>query len=127
MLIVYASRTGMVRNFVNKTEFDKVFIDSPAQVVDKPFILVTYTDKFGEVPDVVSEFLEHNKHNLLGVASSGRKIWGKDLFARSGDKISEKYNVPLILKFEMSGTKNDVQNFSEGVLKIYDKLDYSQQ
>ena len=35
------------------------------------------------------------------------------MFGASADKISAKYEVPIVSKFELSGTNNDVEYFKE--------------
>ncbi|MGE7864569.1 class Ib ribonucleoside-diphosphate reductase assembly flavoprotein NrdI, partial [Bacillus mobilis] len=36
----------------------------------------------------------------------------------SADKISAKYEVPIVSKFELSGTNNDVEYFKESVVSL---------
>lgn len=124
MLIVYASRTGNIKRFVGELGLDEYVasIDS-LYAVNEPFILLTYTDKFGQVPEGVGRFLDRNNQHLIGVSASGNKNWGTHLFAKSADIISKKYDVPIILKFEMSGSKGDVEKFREGVFRLYGKMD----
>jgi protein involved in ribonucleotide reduction len=123
LLIVYDSATGKTERFVKKTNLPSVKI-TEGLVVDEPFILVTYTTgnrtEPARVPDNTLKFLENNYTHMLGVASSGHGNWGKERFAKSGDLISTKYNVPLILKFEMSGYPSDIENFIKGVVEQYD-------
>ena len=52
------------------------------EFLDTPFILVTFTTGFGQVPSTTQSFLEKNAHLLLGVAVSGNKVWG-DNFAKA--------------------------------------------
>lgn len=111
MLIAFDSRTGNVRRFVGKLGMRNVQIDREL-TLDEPFILVTYTTGFGQVPKRVATFLAHNYHNLVGVAASGNRNWGNS-FAGSADEIANKYDVPIIAKFELSGTMNDVERFNE--------------
>jgi protein involved in ribonucleotide reduction len=117
VLIIYASRTGNVKRFIDKLDMNTKAIGD-IDVVDEPFVLLTYTDRFGEVPKAVSDFLDKHHEYLVGVSASGNRNWGADLFARSADKVSQKYGVPIISKFEMSGGKGDVKNFIEGVLNL---------
>lgn len=114
-MIYYASLTGNVRRFVSKTGLAAEEIQ-PGLTVTEPFVLVTYTIGFGEVPPKVSKFLETNGHLLRGVAVSGNRNWG-DNYGRAGDIIAEQYGVPLLLKFELAGTENDVKTFVEKVVK----------
>ena len=40
------------------------------------------------------------------------------MFGASADKISTKYEVPIVSKFELSGTNNDVEYFKERVRRL---------
>lgn len=118
MLIVFASLNGNVRRFVQKTGLEAVEINEDL-VVTEPFILVTHTSGFGEVPIKVLDFLERDHHYALirSVAASGNMNWGNN-FARSADIISYKYKVPVMMKFEMSGRTPEVEKFIQEVLNI---------
>ncbi|MFL1672654.1 class Ib ribonucleoside-diphosphate reductase assembly flavoprotein NrdI [Paenibacillus dendritiformis] len=116
MLILFDSKTGNVQRFVNKLGLDAIKIHSDL-LVDESFILITYTTKKGEVPASTSIFLEKNHAFLKGVSSSGNKNWGL-LFAVAADHIANQYHVPIISKFELSGTKKDVENFLLEVAKF---------
>ncbi|MDF2684500.1 MAG: ribonucleotide reductase assembly protein NrdI, partial [Brevibacillus sp.] len=59
MLIAYDSKTGNVRRFVNKLNLPTVEIDAQ-MVIEEPFVLVTYTTGFGQVPEKVASFLQRN-------------------------------------------------------------------
>lgn len=113
MLIVYDSRTGNVERFVNKLNMTNVKICDDL-IVNEPFILVTYVTGFGQVPKTTLDFLFNNHAHMLGVASSGNLNWGSS-FAISADKIAQMYNVPIISKFELSGTLKDTQFFKQRV------------
>ncbi|MGG0793692.1 class Ib ribonucleoside-diphosphate reductase assembly flavoprotein NrdI [Brevibacillus laterosporus] len=115
-LIIYDSLTGNVDRFASRLEYKKMKV-SPELEVKQPYFLVTYTTGFGEVPRSTQEFLKRNYSNLLGVASSGNKNWGQ-LFGRSADIISFQYNVPILCKFELSGTRNDIERFTQEVNRI---------
>lgn len=120
MLIVYDSMTGNVESFIRKVGFPSARIKE-GLVVTEPYVLVTYTVGFGEVPPATDEFLKRNSKHLIGVAASGHRNWGQT-FAMSADKIARRYGVPLIHKFELSGTPQDVVIFKEGVLSLYEQV-----
>ncbi|MNJ67594.1 ribonucleotide reductase stimulatory protein [compost metagenome] len=63
------------------------------------------------------KFLEDNGQLLQGVASSGNTNWGMR-YGLAGDQVADKYSVPLLMKFELSGTKNDVERFKQEVNHI---------
>lgn len=67
---------------------------------------------FGEVPIEVEEFLSLNHLNLRGIIGSGNRNWGSN-YCRSAYILSERYSVPLLMTFEMSGTRKDVIKFQE--------------
>ncbi|QAY65312.1 class Ib ribonucleoside-diphosphate reductase assembly flavoprotein NrdI [Paenibacillus protaetiae] len=113
MLIVYDSKTGNVKRFINKLNMRAIPIEEH-QKVDEPYVLVTYTTGFGQVPEKVKSFLSRNNKLLKGVSASGNRNWGTG-FAKSADTISEMYGVPVINKFELSGTAQDMEQFVERV------------
>ncbi|AJY74064.1 class Ib ribonucleoside-diphosphate reductase assembly flavoprotein NrdI [Paenibacillus beijingensis] len=113
MLVAFDSRTGNVRKFVRKLNLPSVQIDESLKL-DEPFVLITYTTGFGEVPPKVSKFLERNAAYLRGVSASGNRNWGTG-FAKSADTLSQRYRVPIVCKFELSGTTRDVEHFMKEV------------
>ena len=94
MLVAYDSMTGNVKRFIHKLNMPAV-----------------------QIGERVLEFLERNNEKLKGVSASGNRNWG-DMFGASADKISAKYEVPIVSKFELSGTNNDVEYFKERVREI---------
>ncbi|RUS47060.1 class Ib ribonucleoside-diphosphate reductase assembly flavoprotein NrdI [Cohnella sp. AR92] len=116
MLIAYDSKTGNVKRFIRKLDLPAVQIDEQTKL-DEPFVLVTYTTGFGQPPVKVMNFLQHNHDRMIGVSASGNRNWG-DGFAKSADYISQKYGVPVLMKFEMSGTSVDVEKFKREVSLI---------
>ena len=87
--------------------------------VDEDFILVTPTYGQGGVPPQVVKFLnlEHNRVRCKGVIGSGNRNFYED-FAKAGDKISAKLQVPLLYRFELAGTDEDVIKTKEGIQKF---------
>lgn len=118
MIIVYDSKTNNVQRFVDKINTHNcIDLNKISIKLNKPFILITYTTGFGEVPESTIKFLEGNKYFLKGVISSGNKNWGLN-YGKAADLISEKYNVPLIHKFELSGTLKDLELIIQEVNRI---------
>lgn len=118
MLIIYDSLTGNVERFVKKLKINNQILKiKDGLIISEPYILVTYTIGFGQVPESTAKFLVDNHKYLIGVASSGNKNWGS-FFGNAANIISDKFNVPLILKFELSGTDNDVITFIQEVEKL---------
>lgn len=120
MLIVYYSKTGNVKRFAEKLAAKgftcKSIVDNP--LIEESFVLITPTHGYGSVPKTVESFLHDNSSRMVAVASSGNKVWGIDLFARSGETIANAYDVPLLHKFQGQGFDSDVNTFIERVLEL---------
>ncbi|AOL97846.1 class Ib ribonucleoside-diphosphate reductase assembly flavoprotein NrdI [Bacillus subtilis] len=122
MIITYESKTGNVRRFVKalQQELDIESIEiTDDTIITQEFIHITYTIGFGEVPERTLNFIKKNKNKIRGVVVSGNKVWG-DNYGLAGDKLSAKFHIPLLLKFELSGTKQDLQKIIQEV-KLIDK------
>ncbi|WP_195536382.1 class Ib ribonucleoside-diphosphate reductase assembly flavoprotein NrdI [Bacillus paralicheniformis] len=117
MLVTYESMTGNVRRFVRKLE-QKMQIKTMEITEDlkvaEPFIHITYTIKFGQIPEKTQKFIHNNKDFLYGVCSSGNRNWGS-YYAAAADKLSQHYQVPVLLKFELSGSDSDLDKLIQEV------------
>ena len=117
MKIIVYSLTGNCKRFVDMCEIpeeDVIYLQDIDYDVDFDYILITPTFGFGEVPDAVSKFLVENHTYLKGVVGSGNKNWG-ERFANASEIISKEYEVPLLMKIELHGSKKDISEFK----KIY--------
>ena len=119
MLVLYDSRPGNVARFIGKTGLRSLPLAKVQEAIREPFVLVTYTTGFGQIPERTRQFLQEygNHPNLAGVAASGNRNWGAN-FAASADKLARLYNVPVLLKFELSGTAQDIQSFQKEVDRL---------
>lgn len=112
LIITYDTLSGNTERFVKKLPFQCCHISRYDGTT--PFILVTYTINFGQIPESTEKFLQVYHSKMIGVSSGGNKNWGRT-YAIAANKISEQYKVPIISKFELQGTDVDVKNFIEGV------------
>ena len=116
MIIAYYSMTGNIRRFLNGIdipdtyELYQITADNVSEKIGDRFILVTPTYGFGAVPDIVSNFLKVNAEKMFAVVSSGNRNWGRN-YARAGEYISDDYNVPLLMKFELHGSPEQREQF----------------
>lgn len=123
MIIFYDSLTGMVKNFSKRLGFEmKDVRDLDLNNIPDEMILITRSWDFGKIPDSTLDFLDDladfNKlSNLKGVAVSGNKNWGQN-FGKAGDTIQKEYGIPLVIKFEGSGFKKDVDFVKEYIQKV---------
>ncbi|HJA40065.1 MAG TPA: class Ib ribonucleoside-diphosphate reductase assembly flavoprotein NrdI [Firmicutes bacterium] len=116
MKVYFDSCTGNVARFSAHLPFPIEKIEEMTKS-DEPYVLITYTTNFGQVPEKTEKFLKNNGHLLKGVVASGNKNWGT-FYGKSGDIISEMYQVPLLHKFELSGTKRDQIIVKEKIKEI---------
>ncbi|TKW63502.1 MAG: class Ib ribonucleoside-diphosphate reductase assembly flavoprotein NrdI [Gemella sp.] len=117
MKIIVYSLTGNCKRFVDMCEIpegDVIYLQDIDYDIDFDYILITPTFGFGEVPVAVSKFLKENHNHLKGVVGSGNKNWG-ERFANASEIISKEYDVPLLMKIELHGSKKDISEFK----KIY--------
>lgn len=123
MTIYYDSKTGNVERFIEKirsaTHWRCIKI-SDSLLINECGHLVTYTTKIGSVSDSTTKFMDKHSPFILSVSSSGNMNWG-DNFARAADKITARYNIPTLIKFELSGLERDVNRFIQKVKEHADK------
>ena len=117
-MIIYASRTGNVRSIVNRLfEIDPTIQSSDIKAtadMSEPFLLFTYTDAIGQVPQEVISFMNRNHQLCKGVIASGNTNFGKN-FCKAADIISETYNVENLYKVDLRGKESDLHN----IVKMY--------
>lgn len=118
-MIIYASRTGNVRYVCNNLDITCIDIKDVTHV-NEDFFMFSYTDGIGVVPKEVSAFLEKNSSYLKGVIASGNTNFGR-AFCLVADRISKEYNVPIIAKLDLRGTKSDREKIENAYLKIVKK------
>ena len=115
-MIAFASRTGNVRYIVSKLNGELLEI-SPNVVIERPFLLVTYTDGLGDIPKPVEQFLKDNHTFCKGVVVSGNRNFGHHVFAGAADKIATTYAIPLVRKIDLRGFTADI----EEIQRYYDE------
>lgn len=126
----FSSVTEFTHKFVQKLQLPAVRIplnsnEAAKFLVSEKYILITPTYGAagkGFVPQQVIKFLnqEQNRYNILGVISSGNINFLED-YAKAGNVIAEKLNVPLLYKFELAGTTDDVENVNKGLKKFWNQ------
>lgn len=136
LIVYYSSLTLNTFRFVERLGFPAIRIpismkeDTPP--VDAPFVLVcpTYADDDGSkaVPKQVIRFLNNpeNREKMIGVIGSGNRNFG-GMYAYAGAVIAKKCNVPLLYRFELSGTPQDTENVQKGIMRLWDSLHTTKQ
>jgi protein involved in ribonucleotide reduction len=86
--------------------------------VSEPYVLISPTYGLGDdetsVPKQVIRFLNdpENRKHLKGVIGAGNTNFGEK-YCRAAEVIARKTSVPLIYKFELLGTPDDVATVKE--------------
>ena len=134
-LVFFSSASGNTLRFVTRLEqasagrFDKAIRIpiSPQDPMPDPggdYVLICPTFADGEgrgaVPKQVIRFLNDPDRRALlrGVIGTGNRNFGAT-FALSGKVISDKCNVPVLYRFELSGTDLDIARVQAGLEKFW--------
>lgn len=118
-LVYFSSTSENTKRFVDKLDWPATRIPvlrtDPAVTVDSPFVLVTPTYGAGKdggaVPKQVIQFLNNadNREHLVGVIGGGNTNFGH-AYCLAAEIIAEKCGVPVLYRFEIFGTPEDVDN-----------------
>lgn len=115
-IIAYYTLTGNTRRFIERLDLPAIRV-TPDLTLTAPFILVTPTYNFGQVPADVEAFLSQNHAGMVGVVGAGDRVWGAN-FAQAGRSISAQHGVPLLGEFEKAGTDEDIRIIRERVIAL---------
>ncbi|NDL10538.1 class Ib ribonucleoside-diphosphate reductase assembly flavoprotein NrdI [Photorhabdus sp. HUG-39] len=127
-LIYFSSSSSNSHRFVQKLEIPAFRIpinqsDSPLNVTS-PYILLTPSygggSTKGAVPPQVIRFLNiaENRAFIRGVIAAGNTNFG-EAYGIAGRIISEKCRIPLLYRFELLGTEEDVQRVRKGIQRFW--------
>lgn len=127
-LIYFSTKSGNTHRFVQKLGLAAQRLplgrDEPTLHATAPYILITPTYGGGEakgaVPGQVIRFLndEQNRRFIRGVIAAGNTNFG-DAYGLAGRVIAEKCRVPLLYRFELFGTDDDVAKVRKGVEEFW--------
>lgn len=128
MLVYFSSVTENTSRFIEKLDVPALRIplktaDAAEFTVDEDFILVTPTYGAGNVPKQVIKFLnlEANRLKCRGVIGSGNRNFHED-FAKAANVIAYKLEIPVLYKFELAGTPEEVTQVKEGMVTFWQKF-----
>lgn len=124
--IVYLSVKGDTRKFVNKltegTDYSYLELNMNNQMTEMTeeflFIIPSYQENvFPEVYEMAEDFFESGNNIKLckGIIGIGNMNFD-DLYCVTAKDISKLYNIPVVYKLEMQGSKTDVKKVREGLL-----------
>ncbi|MDH5856142.1 class Ib ribonucleoside-diphosphate reductase assembly flavoprotein NrdI [Lampropedia aestuarii] len=129
MLVYFSSVSENTHRFVQKLQVPAQRIpiksdEAAVWTVDAPYILVVPSygggNVKGAVPKPVIQFLnqEHNRRLIRGVIAAGNTNFGT-AYCMAGAIIAHKCQVPLMYKFELLGTPEDVDKVRAGVRAFF--------
>jgi len=93
-------------------------------VHDKDSVLVVPTygggNEGGTVPKQVIKFLNNpeNRKHIKAVIAGGNTNFGEH-FCRAGDVVAQKLGVPVLYRFEITGTPEDVNEVKERLARLW--------
>ena len=132
-LVYFSSASGNTARFVEGCRLDEFGIhamripllpNEPELHVDEPYVLLTPTYGGGTigkaVPVQVKRFLNDERSVIIGVIASGNTNFG-EAYGIAGDIIAAKCHVPLLYRFELMGTREDVSTVREGLRTFFDE------
>ncbi|NOI57983.1 class Ib ribonucleoside-diphosphate reductase assembly flavoprotein NrdI [Vibrio coralliilyticus] len=128
MIVYYSSASGNTQRFIEQLSLPAIRLPIDAEQalpeISQPFVLIcpTYADGHGKgaVPKSVIKALNQpqNRALLKGVIASGNRNFG-ELFAHAGSVIANKCQVPVLYRFELSGTQSDVDAVRQGLEQFW--------
>lgn len=122
--IYYDSKTGNVDRFVHKLETETGWCIQRITEnlsISNPGHLITFTTGKGEVPLASDRFMQRNHEFIKTISASGNRNWGQN-FGRAADTIATLYQLPLLFKFELSGSMSDVRQFINKINEYHEYL-----
>jgi protein involved in ribonucleotide reduction len=127
-LVHFSSISGYTQRFVEKLGIESaripLYASEPELVATRPYVLVlpTYGGEEGRhsIPPQVMRFLNNprNRSLLRGVIGAGNTNFGT-AYCLAARKISAKCDVPLLYRFELMGTPEDVDLVRQGLEQFW--------
>ncbi|TQL02693.1 class Ib ribonucleoside-diphosphate reductase assembly flavoprotein NrdI [Cellulomonas sp. SLBN-39] len=129
-LVYFSSASGNTHRFVEKLGLPAVRIPlrptEPFLHVQDPYVLVLPTygggNEGGAVPRQVIKFLndEGNRGLIRGVIAAGNTNFS-EAYCIAGDIVAAKCRVPLLYRFELMGTNEDVTRVRDGLGQFWQR------
>ena len=130
MLVFFSSTSENTARFIEKLNVPALRLplktaDAGLVRIDQDFVLITPTYGAGSkgfVPKQVIAFLnqEQNRVRCRGVIGSGNMNFLGD-YCKAADILSAKLQVPLLYRFELAGTPEDIRKTQEGLTQFWQK------
>lgn len=128
-LVYFSSVSENTKRFVDKLDPNAIRIpirtEEAAEFVhnrDSVLVVPTYGggNDGGTVPKQVIKFLNNpeNRKHIKAVIAGGNTNFGSH-FGKAGEMVAKKLGVPVIYKFEITGTPEDVIEVKERLAQLW--------
>ncbi|MGM7667176.1 class Ib ribonucleoside-diphosphate reductase assembly flavoprotein NrdI [Microbacterium sp. A93] len=130
-LIYFSSASGYTHRFISKLGYPEgetarlpLITRKPTLLATEPFVLALPTygggDGKGAVPKQVIKFLnvKTNRDLVRGVIAAGNTNF-YEAYCLGGEIVARKCQVPLMYRFELMGTPEDVTAVREGLERFW--------
>lgn len=124
LVVYYSSGSQYTHRFAEKLKHPSrrlpLLTKSDTLLIDEPFVLITPTYgagvNRGSVPKQVIKFLnvKANRDKLVGVIGAGNTNFGEN-YCRAAYTVAQKCEVPVLYRFELLGTPEDVEKVDKGL------------
>lgn len=125
-LVFFSSVSANTRRFVEKVGVPAtaIALRGPQPELREPYVLMTPSYGGGEIPPQVERFLEtaENASLVRGVIGAGNTNFGED-YCKAGKALASRFGVPLLYRFELTGTPEDVSNVRMGLSRYFELMD----
>ncbi|MDN5631847.1 class Ib ribonucleoside-diphosphate reductase assembly flavoprotein NrdI [Glutamicibacter protophormiae] len=128
LVVYFSSVTRNTDRFVAKLPVRSLRLplktSDPVPRVTEPYVLAVPSygrpGGAGSVPPQVVKFLNDapSRQHLKGVLGAGNTNFGP-LFCVAAEKVAAKCQVPLLYKFELMGTDEDVEKVTQGLEEFW--------
>lgn len=125
--IVYHSTTGNIERFLTNVKpyaqsmgFSINLITVQEAIKSnfkEDFHLFVPTRGFGEIPQIVEDYIAVYKRQILSVSGSGNRNWGSN-FCKATHTISKRLKIPILITIELSGTSKDTSTFTQALINL---------
>jgi protein involved in ribonucleotide reduction len=120
-VVYFSSASENTKRFMEKVGLPStaVALRGTQPEMAEQYVLVTPSYGGGELPKQVERFLDTgaNASLIRGVIGAGNTNFGED-YCKAAKSISMRYGVPLLYKFELMGTPEDVANVRQGLARF---------
>ncbi|ASE10594.2 class Ib ribonucleoside-diphosphate reductase assembly flavoprotein NrdI [Kocuria rhizophila] len=128
LVVYFSSVTRNTDRFIAKLPVRSIRLplrtSEPPPRIEEPFVLAVPSygrpGGAGSVPPQVVKFLNDapSRAHLKGVIGAGNTNFGP-LFCVAAEKVAAKCQVPLLYKFELMGTDEDVEKVTQGLEEFW--------